>query len=220
MKLPLQTIFLLLGVAALALLADAWRTARHDSQQLAATLAAQNAIVQQTGEQEKQRDSQLASALAAIQAEKRAIRTPEQAAQKLPEALPPLPLPITIHIPALSTKSPASFIKTPGSTAQPPDSPVEKPLAEDTETSLSIPRPDLIPLYDQLQDCRASQVQATALQKDVTDEKARSAALLQERNAALTAAHGGSLLQRLKRSTKWFVIGLATGAAVAAAVRH
>lgn len=219
MKLPLQTVFLLLVVAAVALLADAWRTARRDSQQLAATLTAQNAIVQQTRQEEKQRDSQLASALAAIQTEKRATRTPEQAAQRLPEALPPLPLPVTIHIPMLSAKPADSSNNTPDSPQKLPNAPSSNPPADDA-TSISIPRPDLLPLYNKLQDCRTAQLQTATLQNDLIDEKARSAALLQERNAAVTAAHGGSILQRLKRSAKWFAIGLATGAAVAATIHR
>lgn len=219
MKLPLQTVFLLLVVAAVGLLADAWRTARRDSQQLAATLTAQNAIVQQTRQEEKQRDSQLASALAAIQTQKRATRTPEQAAQRLPEALPPLPLPVTIHIPMLSAKPPESSNNTFDSRQKLPNALSSNPPGDDT-TSISIPRPDLLPLYDKLQDCRTAQLQTATLQNDLIDEKARSAALLQERNAAVTAAHGGSILQRLKRSAKWFAIGLATGAAVAATIHR
>jgi hypothetical protein len=185
----------------IALLADAWRSARHDSQQLATTLAAQNATIQHSGEQEKQRDTQLAAALAAIQTEKRSIRTPQQAAQELPEVLPQLPLPVSIHIPDLSPK------------------PLPNESAE-AEASITIPQPDLIPLYNNLQDCRSSQVQTATLQKDLSDEKARSAALLQERNAAITAAHGGPILQRLKRTAKWFAIGLASGAVLTIATHH
>ena len=199
MKLPRQLILLLAAAVAVGLLADAWRSARHDSQQLAATLASQNATIQQSGDREKQRDSQLATALAAIQSEKRAIRTPQQAAKQLPDVLPPLPLPVSIHVPDLSTKLP----------------PGESPAA-----SVSIPQADLVPLYDDLQDCRASQAQTDTLQKDLADEKAGSAALRQERNTAVTAARGGSVLQRLKRAAKWFAIGVAVGAAAAAIAHH
>src|SRR5579872_3404651 len=102
MKLPMHVIALLAAAIALAMLADAWRSARHDSQQLAATLAAQNATIQQSADREKQRDTQLTSALAAIQAEKRAVQTPEQASKQLAAVLPALPLPITIHDPDLT----------------------------------------------------------------------------------------------------------------------
>jgi hypothetical protein len=199
MKLTLHIALLAAAAIAVALLADAWRSARHDSQQLAATLAAQNNAIQQAGDREKQRDSQLASALASIQSQKRAVQSPEQAAKQLPSVLPPLPLPVSIHDPDLSAPLP------PGETPS---------------TTISVPQPDLVPLYDDLQDCRASAVQTDALKKDLSDEKARSASLQHERDAAIAAAHGGTFLVRLKRAAKWFAIGVATGAAVAAVARR
>src|SRR4029077_11716378 len=96
MKPTFNLIALGAALIAAAFLASAWRTARHDSQQLAATLAAQNTLIQQAGDREKQRDSQLAGALAAIEAQKRAIHTPQQAARQLGSALSPLPLHILI----------------------------------------------------------------------------------------------------------------------------
>ena len=195
MKLKVDIIVFAAALLAVALLADAWRSARHDSQQLAATLAAQNAVIQQASDREKQRDSQLTTALATIQTQKRAVHTPQQAARQLASVLPPLPLPVSIHDPTLSTPLP------PGET--PP-------------TSISIPQPDLVPLYDDLQDCRANAIQNDSLKKDLSDEKKRSSALLHERDAAINVAHGGTFLMRLKRAAKWFAIGVATGATVAA----
>src|ERR1700688_2917311 len=199
MKPTLDIIIFVAALIAVALLADAWRSARHDSQQLAATLASQNTMIQQAGDREKQRDSQLATALAAIQAQKRTVQTPQQAAKQLASVLPLLPLPVSIHDPDLS---------------------VPLPPGETPSTSISIPQPDLVPLYDGLQDCRASAVQNDSLKKDLSDEKSRSAALLHERDAAVAAAHGGTFLLRLKRAAKWFAIGVATGAAVAAVAHH
>ena|SRR5690348_245523 len=199
MKPTLEIILFVAALIACALLADAWRSARHDSQQLAATLAAQKTIIQQAGDREKQRDSQLASALAAIQSQKRAVRTPQQAAAQLPSILPDLPFPVSIHDPDLTAPLP------PGDT----------PAA-----TVFIPQPDLVPLYDALQDCRACAVQNDFLKKDLSDEKLRSASLQQERDAAMAAARGGTLLVRLKRAAKWFAIGLAAGAAAAAVARR
>jgi len=198
MKPTLNIVVLLAASIVVALLADAWRLARHDSKQLAATLAVQNTVIEQAGDREKQRDSQLAAALAAIQAQKQTVKSPQQAAKQLPSVLPPLPLPVTIHDPNLS---------------------VPPPPGEPLSTTISVPQPDLVPLYDDLQDCRATAVQNGALKKDLSDEKTRSAALLHERDAATAVAHGGSFFQRLKRAAKWFAIGVATGA-VAAAIAH
>lgn len=199
MKLSLDKIVLAVALLAAALLADAWRSARHDSQQLAATLSAQNSVIQQAGDREKQRDSQFAAALATIQTQKRMVRTPQQAAQQLPNVLPPLPLAVSIHDPNLSA----------------PLAPGETP-----STTISIPQPDLVPLYDELQDCRANLDQTVSLKKDLSDEKNRSAALQHERDAAVAVAHGGTFFVRLKRSAKWFAIGVAAGAAVAAISHH
>jgi hypothetical protein len=196
MKLPLNLIILLAAALAVALLTDAWRSARRDSQQLAATLAAQNQVIQQAADQEKQRDAQLATALAAIQSQKQTVKTPQQAAEAIPSVLPPLPLPVSISTPSLSAPLP----------------PGETPSA-----TISVPQPDLIPLYDNLQDCRATTLQNGALQKDLSDEKTRSAALERERDAV---ARGGTILQRMKRAAKWFLIGAVTGAAIAAARRY
>ena len=199
MKPTLHIAVLLAASIAVALLADAWRSARHDSQQLAATLAAQNTVIQQSGDRERQRDSQLAAALAAIQTQKHAVQTPQQAAKQLPSVLPPLPLPVSIHDPDLS---------------------LPLPPGEAPSTTISIPQPDLVPLYDDLQDCRATAVQNDTLKKDLSDEKTKSAALLHERDAANAVAHGGTFFVRLKRAAKWFAIGLATGAAAAAIAHH
>jgi hypothetical protein len=195
MKLKLDIIVFASVLFAVALLADAWRSARHDSQQLAATLAAQNTVIQQANDREKQRDSQLAIALATIQTQKRIVHTPQQAAQQLASVLPPLPLPVSIHDPDLS---------------------VPLPPGETPSTSIYVPQPDLVPLYDDLQDCRANAVQSDSLKKDLSEEKTRAAALLRERDAAIATVHGGTFLVRLKRAAKWFAIGVVTGAAVAA----
>jgi hypothetical protein len=195
MKPKLDIIIFAVALFTVALLTDAWRSARHDSQQLAETLAAQNTVIQQAHDREKQQDSQLAAALATIQTQKRMVHTPEQAAQQLASVLPPLPLPVSIHDPDLSVP------------LQP---------GETRSASISVPQPDLLPLYDDLQDCRANAIRNDSLKNDLSDEKTRSAALLRERDAAIAVAHGGTLLVRLRRAVKWFAIGVATGAAIAA----
>ncbi len=192
-------ILLAAAFLAIALLADAWRTARHDTAQLAATLATQKSAIQQSAAHEKQRDTQLAAALAFISAQKRKVQTPQQVAAAIPSVLPPLPLPISIRIPDLT--------------------PSAKP-ADDLPATISIPQPDLKPFYDELQDCRVSSLQSAATEKDLEDEKLRSAAFSKERDAAINAAHGGSFWVRLKRETKWFAIGIALGAAATAAARR
>ena len=204
MKPTLHTIVLIAAALAIALLADAWRSARQDSAQLAATLSTQNAVLQQSAAAEKQRDTQLASALATIAAQKRAVQTPIQAADALPnlftELVPQLPLPISLNLPDLTHPT------TPSTPAPP--------------ATLAIPTPDLKPIYDALQDCRSNTLDTDALKKDLADQKAQSTALQRERDTAVSAARGGTFLLRLKREAKWFAIGIVAGAATMAVLHH
>jgi hypothetical protein len=187
------------ALLAAALIGDAWFAAHRSSTQLAATLATQSTLIEQASAREQQRDSQLAEALAAISVEKRRVQTAQQAVDALPSVLPPLPLPVKIQFPDL-TKSPDQGGAAPA--------------------SISVPQPDLKPLYDSLQDCRACALERDATKKDLVDEQARVVALTRERDAAIAAAHGGTFWSRLKHATKWFVVGVAAGAAATAAAHH
>ncbi|MBZ5696250.1 MAG: hypothetical protein LAN36_12925 [Acidobacteriia bacterium] len=79
--------------------------------------------------------------------------------------------------------------------------------------SAQIPAGDLKPLYDFVQDCRACQAQLAAARQDKSDDAAKIVALIRERDAAITAAKGGSFWRRLRRNTMWFVVGAGVGAA-------
>src|SRR5579872_6440396 len=91
---------------AAVLIADAWRIARKNSAQLAATLVTQNAMIEQASARETQRNKDLAAALAGIAAAKKHVQTPQQALEAIPSVLPPLPLPIKISIPNLTQLPP------------------------------------------------------------------------------------------------------------------
>ena len=144
---------------------------------------------------EQQRTAQLSAALASIATEKKRVRTPQQAVEAISSVLPPLPLPVRISLPDI-TQSP-----NPGDTSP---------------ASISIPQSDLKPLYDSLQDCRACALERDATKKDLADEQIRVTALTRERDAAIAKARGGSFWSRLKHITKWFMIGIAAGAAATA----
>ena len=192
MSRTLHIIIAAAAVVATLLIADAWRSARSSSAQLTATLATQKSIIEQASAREQQRNAELAEALSSIATEKRRVQTPKQAAEAIPTILPPLPLPIRISLPDI-TQSP-----NPG---------------DPSPASISVPQSDLKPLYDSLQDCRACANERDATKKDLADEQARAAALTRERDAAIAAVRGGSFWSRLKHATKWFVIGVAVGAA-------
>lgn len=196
--------FVVVAAALLAggLVADSWLAARRTSTQLAAATASQGALINRIAAREQEREKQLTAALARIAAEKRRVRTPRQVAASLPSVLPPLPLPVGIRLPNLSMRAPNSQQMT-GAPA-----------------TLSIPQVDLKPLYDALQDCRATTIERDADKQTLADQQARLAALTRERDAALEAAHGGSFWSRLKRGAKWFVIGAAVGAAAYSTSHH
>lgn len=191
----------LLVTAAIALLAltilaaRSWLAARDAAVHLAATLEAQELVLAQANERQRQREAALATTLADIEQAKRRVNTPARAAAQIPQLLPPLPAPLLLELPPPTPETP-----------EPP-------------AVATVPQADLKPLYDYLQDCRACQASLTATRDNLTDERAKFAALTVERDAAIRAARGGGFWSRLRRNAKWFVIGAAAGGLAVAAAR-
>ena len=203
--LPLAAIAVLcaLGIAVFS----AWRADRRERDRLQTELTAAQKTVAQLTTQQNQRSLQLAQTLHKLAEQKSSVSTPAQALQALPAVLP---LPTAIH--ALNL----------------PPSPAAQPLSAAPATSkpstvqrqpIVLPPEDLKPLFNFAMDCRACQARLAAAQADLTDEKAKSAALARERDAALRAVRGGSLWRRIGRAAKWFAIGAAAGAVAATATR-
>jgi hypothetical protein len=88
-----------------------------------------------------------------------------------------------------------------------------------SQADIILPAADLKPLYDFALDCKACQAKLAVSQSDLTDEKTKTAALTKERDEAVRAAKGGSVLRRIARTAKWFAIGAVAGA-VAAKAAH
>ena len=219
---------------ALALFA-AWRADRRDRAQLAADLATAQQALAQADARQHDRDAQLVRTLATLAAEKRTITTPAQVVRELPHQIS-LPTPLTLQsvpcepVPERGESSTSTRGKnkqtTPASTVAPCSSgpffgpegldsttPTNaKPSAKPVETSAVIPAEDLKPLYDFALDCKACQAKLAAAQADLIDERAKTAVLARERDEAVRAAKGGSLLRRLARNAKWLAIGAAAGA--------
>jgi hypothetical protein len=207
-----------LGVA-LALFA-AWRADRRDRAQLAADLATAQQALTEADARQHDREAQLVQTLATLAAEKRTITTPAQVVRELPREIP-LPVPITLQVPDLMTKpSRATCSSGPvcGPEALDSTAPTNsKPSAKPLEPSAVIPVGDLKPLYDFTLDCKACQAKLAAAQADLIDERAKTAVLIRERDEAVRAAKGGSLLRRIARNAKWLAIGGAAGAIAAKA---
>lgn len=83
--------------------------------------------------------------------------------------------------------------------------------ASENGCTAQIPAADLKPLFDYVQNCRACQAELAAAKQNSENDAAKIAALTRERDAAITAAKGGSFLRRLRRNALWFAIGAAGG---------
>ena len=91
--------------------------------------------------------------------------------------------------------------------------PAQSPATLPTAPAAQIPSADLKPLYDYVQDCRACQAQLAAAKQNQLDDAAKLAALTRERDAAVTAAKGGTFWRRFRHNAKWLAVGAALGAA-------
>lgn len=228
-------------ILALALFVS-WHADRRDRAQLSTELATAKQALAQAASRQHDRDAQLEQTLAAFAADKRAITTPAQIIRELPRWIP-LPAPVTLQptpprssVSAQAPDSPglAATVKSatqtaisrhlPGSERQ-EGNPVTAASDDAAQSSRAgrreavIPSQDLKPLYDFALDCQACQARLAAAHSDLSDERAKTAALTGEKNAALRAAKGGSLWRRVSRAAKWFAIGAAAGA-VAARAAH
>jgi type II secretory pathway pseudopilin PulG len=190
---------LVTAILALALVA-AWRADRRDRAQLASELSAAKQALTQADARQHDRDTQLLQTLSTLAAEKRTVTTPAQIIRELPQQIP-LPAPIVLQ-------------------SSPNTSPSDSKGASNTaQAQAVIPAEDLKPLYDFTLDCKACQAKLAAAQGDLTDEKVKTSTLVKERDEAVRAAKGGSVLRRVVRAAKWLAIGAALGA-VASRAAH
>jgi hypothetical protein len=202
LKLAAAVVTLILAVSVFF----AWRGAQQQQLALQAELKSTQQALSDATAREATRDATVSTLIAQLKKDKAAVQTPAQLIQSLPEVLP-LPLPI-IAAPAQQASDEKPNNGQPGT-----------PSANPIPTKLDFPAADLKPLYDFALDCKSCQAQLTAALADLKDEKAKEQALSRERDAALRAAKGGSLLRRVARAAKWFAIGAVAGA-IAARAAH
>jgi hypothetical protein len=205
---------MVLAVVFTAMAFSAWISEHDDKLRMQATMAAQKQLLDAADARERARSSALKDTLDHINALKRSAQTPAEIIRDLPEYLP-LPQPITLNgSETSSSTSPSAKINARGAapTTQDkllPDSPFAR-----------LPVADLKPLYDYVQDCRSCAAQLAAAKQNEADDRAKLSALTRERDAALTAAKGGTFLRRVRRNARWFGIGFASGAVAVIASRH
>lgn len=205
------------GVVALAALVlafvafRAWLEERDDRMRMEATLASQGSIMAAAQKREQGRGQELADTLKQIAELKRTVETPQQVIREIPQFLPQLPQPI---VPIVPTGPPGPAASS-GGTA--PGVPAK--AGEAASPDVRVPAADLKPLFNLVQDCRACQASLSSAQQDLKDERAKSAALTKERDAAVKAAKGGGAWQRTVRAAKWLAVGFAVGYVVHATAR-
>ncbi len=191
----------------------AWRGAQKQQMALQAELKTTQQALSEASAREATRDAAVKTLSAQLNQKKAEVQTPAQLVQALPDVLP-LPAPLT-----LAPERPGS----PPSSGEAEDGPNKGKNATGGTAGgaqkLEFPAADLKPLYDFALDCKSCQAQLGAAQADLQDEKAKEAALGRERDDALKAAKGGSVLKRVARAAKWFAIGAAAGAIAAKAAR-
>lgn len=182
----------------------------HDATiRMQATLDAQQAVIAKSNEQTKQlqdadkeRSTQEAATLDAMQRLVASVKTPQQIAQWLPQNVP-TPQPFVINVPQPTAANP-------------------KP-----DATATIPQDDLPALRDYTEKCNECSVKLSASEADVTsrEEQLRIAgeklsATERERDAAITAAKGGTWFQRFKKATKYILIGAGIGAVAVCGSGH
>jgi hypothetical protein len=191
----------LIALVIIGIVGGSWIGAREESIRLKATLDAQNSIIAEAAKREDAREATLRDSLAQLEDLKKRTQTPTQVIQAMPQVLP-LPQPITLNLPAaLAQGQPNLAGVQPGQSA-------------------TIPAADLKPLFDFAASCKECQAKVLVLQQDKVDDAVKIGGLTKERNAAVTAAKGGSKLQRIKKAAEWLAIGIVAGAAALCGSGH
>ena len=196
----------------------AWRDARKEQVALQAELkTTQQALAEATARQAS-RDAAVNDLVAGLKKKEAAVQKPAQVVAALPAVLT-LPAPITIEPEPAAAKNATGGVERPASESGPYTGKNGTSVPDELQPKVNFPAADLKPLYDFAVECKACQAKLGAAQADLADEKMKSQALGRERDDALRAAKGGSVLRRIARAAKWFAIGAAAGA-IAAKAAH
>jgi hypothetical protein len=196
----------------------AWRDARKEQAALQAELKTTQQALAEATAQEASRDAAVNDLVAGLKKKEAAVQKPAQVVAALPGMIP-LPEPITIEPERTGTTKQAGGIERPAADGGPYKVQKSQSLPDGIQPKVNFPAADLKPLYDFAADCKACQAKLAAAQADLADEKLKSQALGRERDDALKAVKGGSVLRRIARAAKWFAIGAAAGAIAAKAAR-
>jgi hypothetical protein len=216
----------LAAVVVIAVLAAGVFAARWDARKEQAALQAELKTTQQAladaTAQQASRDAVVNDLVAGLKKKEATVQKPAQVVAALPGVIA-LPEPITIEAePTKGQWDRATRPASPPSSGQAEgvhDKGGQVNVPDGIPPKVKFPAADLKPLYDFAAECKACQAKLGAAQADLADEKVKTRALGRERDDALRAAQGGSVLRRIARAAKWFAIGAAAGAIAAKAAR-
>ena len=182
------------------------RDARKEQVALQAELKTTQQALAEATTRQATRDAAMNDVVAGLKKKEATVQKPAQVVAALPDVIT-LPAPITIDA------------ERPASEGGPYTGKSATSEVDGVQPKVNFPAVDLKPLYNFAADCKACQAKLGTAQADLADEKVKSQALGRERDDALRAAKGGSVLRRIARAAKWFAIGAAAGAIAARATR-
>lgn len=206
-KLELLAAALLL--CASAIIVSSWSEYRTDRLQMQSTLTSQKLIIEQAQQQikalqegNKNRDKATQSAVAQMHRTAAQIQTPLQIANWIPSQLhTPSPIRFSMPTPTPSNPSPDAIA--------------------------TIPERDLLSLREVVESCKECKLELQTAKRDLasTNQQLQLAgeqlsATQRQRDAALAVAKGGTFWRRLKTNTRWFLMGIGTGAVTLCATGH
>ncbi|MGB7438892.1 MAG: hypothetical protein WBR26_03190 [Candidatus Acidiferrum sp.] len=199
----LQFAAVALGALFIVCVLAAWRSARRQQVQLEQQLKSAQQALQQADARQQARDQAVQQIVGQLQKQQAAVQKPADVLKALPSVLP-LPAPLVLDQSAQTSSTSHAAGQTNAETPAP---------------KVDLPIQDLKPLYDAAIQCKECQAELSAAQADLKDEQTKTQALSRERDDALRAVKGGSVLRRVARFAKWFAIGAAAGALTARAAR-
>jgi len=157
----------------------------QDMATMQATLKQQNEIISQLGKQMEARSAQAEADKKTLQAQADSAKTLQQQLALIASRMS-LPQPINVTLPA----------------TEHPDAP----------SAVSVPTANVSTLLDYTTTCEQCKVDRAALSENLRDSQSQLGSMTKERDAAVSAAKGGSKWTRFKRAAKWLAIGGAIGA--------
>ena len=180
------------------------------------TVASGQKSIDAAAKRESARDTALQQKMREIEALKRKVQTPAQVVAALPAELAELPLPIGVSrsLSLGGERNIETNDSVPSSTARGLVSSSSNGKSEESGAVLSIPDPDLKPLFDHLEDCRETTAAMETLKMDLTDTREQLSEMATERDTAIRNTSANTRWGSFKRAAKWLAVGATVGMAL------